>query len=158
MKAQSFRPLAGINYNPLASVRVAVNLCFRPLAGINCNQERPQQAPVWLGFRPLAGINCNGCDYENLKSTKQFLSPCGDKLQCCRLSVCPVCGKFPSPYGDGTNITTVDSRSDQFSPPYGDKLQWDKAVTLYALDLLFPSPCGDKLQASALVMMAFLNS
>jgi hypothetical protein len=50
----------------------------------------------------------------------EFPSPCGDKLQCCRLSVCPVCGKFPSPYGDGTNITTVDSRSDQFSPPYGD--------------------------------------
>ena len=45
----------------------------------------------------------------------EFPSPCGDKLQCCRLSVCPVCGKFPSPYGDGTNITTVDSRSDHDS-------------------------------------------
>ena len=58
----------------------------------------------------------------------EFPSPCGDKLQCCRLSVCPVCGKFPSPYGDGTNITTVDSRSDQFSPPYGDKLQSGSGV------------------------------
>ena len=29
-----------------------------------------------------------------------FPSPCGDKLQCCRLSVCPVCGKFPSLRGD----------------------------------------------------------
>lgn len=37
-----------------------------------------------------------------------------------KMSVFDLYMEFPSPYGDGTNITTVDSRSDQFSPPYGD--------------------------------------
>ena len=58
----SFRPLAGVNYNPREEpeAREAAHAGFRPLAGVNynpCTSVTPH--PPLPSFRPLAGVNYN---------------------------------------------------------------------------------------------------
>ena len=65
MLEQSFRPLAGVNYNMLKLFVVGVELCFRPLAGVNYNLKGIVADLNGMGcsFRPLAGVNYNYVEF-----------------------------------------------------------------------------------------------
>ena len=82
----SFRPLAGVNYNPREEpeAREAAHAGFRPLAGVNYNKKEPSSSSTHCSpcFRPLAGVNYNRKVSYVLQHLEQwsFPSPCGGEL------------------------------------------------------------------------------